>query len=81
MSDSAENYLRDLVWLIRKELESAAVETDDFSRGRALAFVEVLSLMQAQAAAFGISFDAIGLGEIEPANLLTRARSKVIEHE
>ena len=39
---------------------------DGFSLGRLMAFHEIISLMQQQASAFGISFEEIGLGDIDP---------------
>jgi|FLYL01.1.fsa_nt_gi hypothetical protein len=69
-----ENYLLDLVALILEDAREAKRERDaakkksdrDFHDGRLAAYREVISLMQNQAAAFGISLDSIGLNKIDP---------------
>ena len=68
---SAEFYLRDLGALLKKKAldakrERSTVSEDAFSEGKLLAYNEVLSLMLAQARAFGIHPDALGLAGFDP---------------
>ena len=68
MSDKRfANYVLDLgtiSWELA--LDSKARGGGPFDRGRLMAFHEVVSLMQSQAAAFGITREEIGLAGIEP---------------
>ena len=72
--DQCTGYLRDLGTMIkeraieaRKAKESDGPSSHDgFNLGRLMAFHEVVSLMQQQASAFGVSFEEIGLGDIDP---------------
>jgi hypothetical protein len=73
MSDSLyANYLHDLGVLLlnaARAAKAAAADADgddDFERGRAMALYEVVSLMQQQAAAFGIPLAALGLDDVDP---------------
>lgn len=69
-----KNYLRDLGNLLREAAASAKRERDelndssqrDYAVGRLMAYHEVVSLMQEQAAAFGIPLADIGLDSIDP---------------
>jgi hypothetical protein len=66
-------YIRDLVYLLRETGAEARRERDqnpgsEFEQGRALAYVEVLSLMQNQADSFMISKEEIGLAGFDPLN-------------
>jgi hypothetical protein len=68
------NYLEDLGKFIKKEAldvrekrRQAVTEGDvDFLGGKLLAYNEVINLMQQEAIAFGLSLDAISLGDIDP---------------
>jgi hypothetical protein len=66
---TAINYLSDLSVLIKeKALEAKArsdISEDAFDQGYALAFYDIVSLMQSQATAFGISPAEISLGDID----------------
>ena len=72
--DQCTGYLRDLGLMIkelaieaRKAKESDGPSPrDGFNLGRLMAFHEVVSLMQQQASAFGVSFEEIGLDDISP---------------
>ena len=73
MTDTHTNYLRDLGDLIRQSGMQAreAVEQstgDDlpFQQGRRMAYVEVLSLMQQQASAFGLPLSDLRLEGFDP---------------
>jgi hypothetical protein len=75
MNDEATaNYLRDLGDLVKRSALDARVKRDEaasgadqaFESGRLTAYYEVVSLMQQQAVAFGISLDQLGLGDIDP---------------
>jgi hypothetical protein len=73
-------YLRDLGYLVREageqttgEVAGAKTPEDTtFEKGRQMAYVEVLSLMQQQADAFGIPVEELCLDGLDPENdLLT----------
>jgi len=70
MASSADNYLRDLGFLIRERALKARADVrsspDDFNRGQLMAFHEVLSLMQSQADAFAIPLETLSLEGIDP---------------
>ena len=73
MTDVHENYLRDLGDHVRRHAEEAkeAVarsKADDlvFQQGRLMAYVEVLSLMQQQAAAFDLPLNDVALDGFDP---------------
>lgn len=70
-----QHYLSDLVFLLRERAKEANDEANekgsDFQSGRALAFVEVLSSMQNQCLAFGISPEMLGLDEFDPLEYLS----------
>lgn len=69
-----KNYLFDLGYEIRRlalqakaEVASAREPSDrEFETGRLMAFNEVVSLMQQQAAGFGIPLTDLRLADIEP---------------
>jgi len=71
---TATNYLRDLGLLLRqdafeakREAESAIGSPDhDYKAGRLFAYYEVVSLMQQQAKAFGLSLAAVSLEGLNP---------------
>ena len=67
----AENYLHDFGILIQEIIVEAKAERslkiDDFSKGYRLGIYRIVSLMQEQANAFGISLDQICLADINPA--------------
>jgi hypothetical protein len=71
-SNVYEDFLRDLVYLLRHTGAEAQrkgdAEASDFERGRALAYVEILSLMQHQADSFMIPRDPILLSGFDPVN-------------
>lgn len=71
---SCINYVRDLGFLIKEKAfeakhakeSSVGSANHQFDLGRLMAFHEVISLMQQQAEAFGITFEEIGLTEVDP---------------
>jgi hypothetical protein len=73
MTDTAENYLRDLGCLLRErafeakgEFHAAAEGSGkDFQGGRYMAYYEVISIILSQANAFGISPDKLALQGID----------------
>jgi hypothetical protein len=70
--DSYKNYIRDLVYLLRQtgaEAQRRSAEAGpaaQFEAGRAMAYVEVLSLMQNQADAFQLPPDQLLLSGFDP---------------
>lgn len=68
------HFARDLGMLLRERARDARLdqqssvggEDEDFSRGRLLAFYEVMSLMREQAEAFGMDLEAVGLEGFDP---------------
>lgn len=73
MDERAQNYLHDLVRLVRDQALGARGDRDqaaaldiDFANGRLMAYHEVVSLMQEQAEAFGIGLHELGLDTISP---------------
>jgi len=76
---SARLYLRDLGQLIKEMARDAKLDRDgsvggsdqDLHLGRLMALHEVVSLMQEQAAAFGIDLRDLSLADIDPAEELT----------
>lgn len=74
MSTPAENYLLDLGSLLKEEaicakqraLAAEGTSEHGFELGRFTAYYEVLSIMKSQAAAFGMSDDAVSLADIDP---------------
>jgi hypothetical protein len=78
MSETHSNYLLDLGHFVkdmalsaRAQKHSATGDDLQFASGRLLGLYEVISLMQQQAIAFGISTEAIGLADIDPDRDLT----------
>jgi hypothetical protein len=66
-------YIRDLVYLLREagaEAQRERKQNPDsgFEQGRALAYIEVLSLMQNQADSFMIAREEVGLAGFDPLN-------------
>jgi hypothetical protein len=66
-------YIRDLVYLLREAGAEAQRERKQnpgsgFEQGRALAYIEVLSLMQNQADSFMIAREEVGLAGFDPLN-------------
>jgi hypothetical protein len=66
-------YVRDLCVLLKEKAleakrESTTAPEDQraFALGRLMAFHEVVSLLQQQAQAFGISLEELGLDDIKP---------------
>ncbi len=56
MKLSAKEFLRDLVPLIKENLNEVKSEPiDDYNNGKIFAYYDILSLIQMQAEAFGIS--------------------------
>ena len=76
MSELERRFLHDVVLRIRERAEEAALEDDDFGRGRALAFAEVLGMMQNDAVGLQMTIDDIGLDIGEPFHLIARARER-----
>jgi hypothetical protein len=67
----AAGFLRDLGSLVAEraaeaKLERDASPDDGFASGRLMAFHEVVSLMQQQADAFGMTHEEVGLSGISP---------------
>jgi hypothetical protein len=70
---SIDLYVRDLGVLIKEKALEAKKESRSspegeraFALGRLMAFHEVISLMQQQARAFGITLEELGLDDIQP---------------
>ena len=74
IDEQASNYLRDLGDLVkfsartaRQRRDSSSTEADrTFEAGRLTAYYEVVSLMQQQAAAFGIGLTQLSLDDVDP---------------
>lgn len=67
VAETAEHYLRDLGTLIvGLANERDRSESADYDAGRRMAFYEVVTLMQQQAVAFGLTADQVGLGGVVP---------------
>jgi hypothetical protein len=70
--DAHRAYIRDLVYLLRERCAEARrrsignAEGSDFEDGRAMAYVEVLSLMQHQADAFELPREELLLAGFDP---------------
>ncbi len=72
--DTAALYLRDLGGLVKElaraakgELEGATAGEDRaYAQGRLMALHEVVSLMQQQADAFGLSYRDLSLDDVDP---------------
>ena len=71
--DIYKNYLLDLGRLIKEQARETKREKDccagaekAFAEGKLMAYHEVISLMQQQAAAFGLSLHSIALQDINP---------------
>jgi len=65
MKLSAKEFLRDLVPLIKENLNEVKSEPiDDYNNGKIFAYYDILSLIQMQAEAFGISTKDLQLGYI-----------------
>jgi len=57
-----KSFLLDLIPLIKENLNEVKKENkDDYNNGRAFSYIEVLSLIQLQAKAFGIDLTELGL--------------------
>jgi hypothetical protein len=71
-SDAYKNFIRDVVYVLREvgaeaqRKSKTAGQSSTFDAGRALAYVEVLSLMQNQADAFQLSRDDLLLAGFDP---------------
>ena len=72
--DSYKNYLRDLVYRLRENGAKAQVQSRsaqdgrEFQQGRAMAYMEILSMMQNQADSFQIPRDDLLLSGFDPLN-------------
>ena len=81
MEHDLASYIRDLVYLLRESAEDANESSRDegtgegFHAGRAMAYAEVLSLMQSQADAFLIPRRLLNLDDFDPAEELARSRT------
>jgi hypothetical protein len=71
-TDAYKDYIRDLVYLLRRtgaEARHRSAEAGrmaEFEQGRAMAYVEVLSLMQNQAEAFQLPREDLLLAGFDP---------------
>ncbi|MCK6576391.1 transposase [Myxococcota bacterium] len=79
MASKYDNYVKDLVILLKERAEEAVLQAeaspgDDFASGRALAYGEVLDLVANQGEAFRISRSDLGLADFELVAFLTRFR-------
>lgn len=71
--DTAALYLRDLGDLVKELARAAKAERDEslagedraYAQGRLMALHEVVSLMQQQADAFGLSYEDLRLGDVD----------------
>ncbi len=68
-----DHYIRDLSTILKERARQAKAVSQNapedqraFALGRLMAFHEVISLMQQQAHAFGLSLEEIGLHDIQP---------------
>ena len=72
------NYLYDLGLLLKEAAFEARYRRDaeksEFEAGRAMAYYEVLSLMQHQASAFGLPLVDLQLGDVDPERDVLRLR-------
>ncbi len=70
MSENYANYLRDLTGLIIEKAKEAKLERDStpegYEIGRLMAYHEIVSLMQQQAEIFDLSFEEIGMPNMNP---------------
>jgi hypothetical protein len=74
MSNTAEDYLRDSGALLKERAKAAYAEAtaakgtaeSALTVGRSMAYYEVISLMQQQAVAFQLPFEALSLADIDP---------------
>lgn len=74
-----KNYLKDLGALVMEDAfaakhardEAKDSQTKDFENGRVMAYYEIISTMQNQATAFGLSYTDVGLEGILPDRDLT----------
>lgn len=82
MASTAENFILDLGALVKEAALEAAASSgsggaDQFEAGRAMAWCEAASLIQQQAAAFGLSLSQVGLGDFDAdRDLLTKLGAK-----
>lgn len=66
-ANTLDNFLRDTFSNLRRRAADAAMDQhDDFSRGRAMAYAEVLGHLQNQADSFLIPREALGLDGFDP---------------
>lgn len=73
-ADTAALYLRDLGDLVKELARAAKAESDKapagedraYAQGRLMALHEVVSLMQQQADAFGLSYRDLSLDDLDP---------------
>lgn len=80
--DTVKNYLVDLVARLRENADEANSRgsEDLFQSGRALAYAEVLAIMQRQAEAFLIPLNELKLDGFDPiANLGSTATSATVD--
>jgi hypothetical protein len=81
-----KNYLHDLGTLIKENAKEAKKQKDssigsssqDYNSGYLMAWYEIVSLMQQQAEAFGIPFEALDLHDIDPDKDLFRSGNEPI---
>ena len=73
ITETAVNYLLDLGMLLKKDalearakaVASKGTDAYEFDSGRAFAYYEVISIMQQQAAAFGVPLEALSLADVD----------------
>jgi hypothetical protein len=73
MAETAVNYLLDLGMLLKKDALNArdkaraskGTNAYEFESGRAFAYYEVISVMQQQAAAFGLPLETLSLADVD----------------
>jgi hypothetical protein len=62
MKLTAEEFLIDLVYIIKENLDSVKEDPqDDYNNGKVFAYFDVLTLIQMQAQGFGIDIKELGL--------------------
>ena len=60
--------LRDAAFKVKRARDSAQGSDKEYEAGRLMAYNEVISLMQEQAKAFGLTLKQVGLSDIDPDN-------------
>lgn len=67
MEDTLQNYLRDLIFLLKEDLSQFGEDSSlsDFKAGEKFGITKTLSLIESQAFAFGIDLETFGFNDFE----------------